>query len=277
MACIQLAVKTGGWRDDLTKRLYREFPEDTTFWGRIASVTREEDDRIAVELEQTLFFPASGGQLCDLGTLNEVPVLGVVEDGDTVIHTLGPDARTKKWAKGRELEGAIDSARRLDNMELHSAQHLLSAMLLRTLELRTVAFALGETSTLDVAAKELTPEQLASLESDVNAAIRFCHPVTVSEHRGSALIPTSIRTPLTPEEMEAPHGVRIVAIGPEDAPIDRDPCNGTHVTSTGQIGTLLILGAEPGPEETTRLTFVVGRRAYQVLRERLGPIGKPPS
>jgi alanyl-tRNA synthetase len=199
----------------------------------------------------------------------------VTEDGDTVTHTLGPDARTKKWAKGRELEGAIDSTRRLENTELHSAQHLLSAMLLRTLELRTVAFALGETSTLDVAAKEITPEQLASLESAVNAAIRACHPVTVSEHRGSALIPTSIRTPLTQEAMDDPHGVRIVAIGPEDAPIDRDPCDGTHVTSTGQLGTLLILSAEPGPEETTRVTFVVGRRAYDAMREKLGPIGEP--
>ena len=69
-----------GQEAHLTKRLYREYPEDTTFWGRIVSVVRE-DDHLSIELEQTLFYPTSGGQACDLGTLNTVPVLDVVEQG----------------------------------------------------------------------------------------------------------------------------------------------------------------------------------------------------
>lgn len=258
----------------MTKRLYREFPEDSTFWGRIVSLTRDEanEERVSVELEQSLFYPASGGQPCDLGTLNTIAVVNVIEDGETIIHELAPDPTTKKWAKGRELEGAIDLARRRVHMEQHSGQHLLSATLLSKLEIETVSFHLGaELSTIDIAAETLSPEQIAEVEAEANVAIRACLPVKVTVHRGSAVTPIMerLRKAPAPELLESPHGLRIVQIGPDEAPIDRDPCCGTHVTNTGELGSIVILGTERGRKGEVRVTFAVGRRATAAIRARL--------
>ena len=71
------------------------------------------------------------------------------------------------------------------------------------------------------------------------------------------------------EVLRSPRGVRIVQFGPDAAPIDRDPCCGTHVSDTGQLGTLVILGTERGRKGETRVSFAVGWRATGALRPRL--------
>jgi alanyl-tRNA synthetase len=231
-----------------------------------------ENDRLLIELEQTLFYPTSGGQSCDLGTLNAVPVLDVVERGETIVHTLVAEESTKKWAKGRELEGAIDMARRHDHMEQHSGQHLLSAILLRQFEIETIGFHLGALSVLDAAA-DVTRKQISEIEEEVNAKIRACLDIKETIHRGSAVTPVDhFRTKPAPQELDAPHGLRVIQIGPDDEPFDRDPCCGTHVTNTGQLGTLAIVDSRRLSPGQTRLTFAVGRRATRAIRVRLNAL-----
>ena len=102
----------------LTKRLYRERPEDEEFWGTIRSIQRTEE-HVGVVLEQTLFYPTSGGQPCDLGTLGGLDIVDVIErseEGDehAIVHVVAADKATKKWYPGRELEGRVDLRRRRD-------------------------------------------------------------------------------------------------------------------------------------------------------------------
>lgn len=231
-----------------------------------------EDGQLRVELEQTLFYPTSGGQDCDLGTLNKVEVLDVIEEGESIIHVLPDDEAAKKWAKGRELEGAIDMARRHDHMEQHSGQHLISAILLRRFGIPTRSYHLGALSVLDAGA-DLSREQIGEIEEEVSEKIRACLPIKETIHRGSAVTPVDhFRTKPAPEELDSPNGLRVIQIGPDDDIFDRDPCCGTHVTNTGQLGTLAIVDSRRIAKERTRLTFAVGRRATRAIRVRLNAL-----
>ncbi|RMG12672.1 MAG: hypothetical protein D6731_13455 [Planctomycetota bacterium] len=253
----------------MTKRLYRERPADTEFWGAIEELERD-DEGAEVVLDQTLFYPESGGQPCDLGSLGGVAVLSVREREDgAIVHRVAADPKLKKWYPGRELEGTIDGVRRRDHMQQHSGQHLLSAILARH-GLETLSFHLGsEVCAIDVPCEALAADLLRAVEEEANDAIRACHPVKVSTHRGEGVTPLGLRKEPPPELFDSPEGLRIVQIGPDDAPLDLDPCCGTHVTNTGELGALFLLGSERGRKGTARLSFVVGRRAVVAVRERL--------
>ena len=224
-----------------------------------------------VVLDRTQFYPEGGGQPCDLGTLGGAPVLAVEEAGEEVVHWLAGEPAA--WPVGRPVEGQVDLARRRDHMEQHSAQHLLSAVLLARFGLETRAFHLGaELVTIDVAGpRALDAALLAAAEEAANAAIRADLPLSVEVHRGEAARAAAggLRKAPGPEALASPRGLRIVQIGPHAAPLDRDPCGGTHVGSTGELGALVLLGSEAGKKGETRLHFAAGARAVRAVRERL--------
>ena len=138
-----------------------------------------------VALDRTAFYPTSGGQPNDTGTLAatapsgarlEAPVVEVEEDEHGEVWHLTP----KPLLAGTQIEGRIDRERRTDHMQQHSGQHLLSALFYRELRALTISFHLGDTvSTIDLNKESIEPAQLAHIErlaNDIIAEARPCHP-----------------------------------------------------------------------------------------------------
>ena len=128
----------------MTERLYYHDSYIREFQAR---VTGSSLDQRAVYLDRSAFYPSSGGQPHDLGSLGGIPVLDVVDEGDRVAHVL-----SSPWAGSEDVSGSIDWSRRLDHMQQHTGQHLLSALFAEVLGIETVSFHLGpDSSTIELA------------------------------------------------------------------------------------------------------------------------------
>ncbi len=129
----------------MTHKLYHHNQYQRTF-SSVVVEAREIDGKFGVILEQTAFYPTSGGQPHDTGTLNGVPVIDVIEDDQQqIIHLLAQPLRTGS------VEGQINWERRFDHIQQHTGQHLLSQAFMQTCNAETVSFHLGEeSSTIDL-------------------------------------------------------------------------------------------------------------------------------
>jgi alanyl-tRNA synthetase len=230
----------------MTLRLYYTDAYLHTFRAR---VTGRDESGTRVYLDQTAFYPTSGGQPHDLGTLNGIEVLDVIDEEDRVAHLLSAPLA------GDEVEGVVDWQRRYDLMQQHTAQHLLTAVVARLSGRATVSVHFGATSsTLDLEGAPVTPDEIRHFELAANHEISANLPVTVTfEDAASAagLRKASDRSGI----------LRIVTI----AELDRSACGGTHVRQTGELGPLLLRKVEK-VKQLTRLEFLAGSRAVRAAR-----------
>jgi alanyl-tRNA synthetase len=230
----------------MTERLYYQDSQLARFTARV--VETAEDGR-RVYLDRTAFYPASGGQPNDLGTLNGVRVLDVVEAEDRIAHVLEAPLAS------REVEGVVDWPRRYDHMCQHSGQHLLSSVFEELYGMKTVSFHLGiEASTIELATPALTPAQAIAAERRANELVMQCRAVAVSFE--DAAEAQGLR-----KASEREGTLRIVAIDG----IDRSACCGTHVRSTGEIGPILVRKFDK-IRGNTRVEFLCGARAIAAAR-----------
>jgi len=215
-----------------------------------AHVVARDGTRIA--LDQTAFYPEGGGQPADHGTLAGVPVTDVqVDDDGTVWHTLAGPLDTD------EVIGVVDWPRRLDHMQQHQGQHLLSAAFEELFEWKTVSFHLGpDSSTIDLATAAVTEGQAEAAESRTNQVIWEDRPVHARFVGPEELAGIPLRKP--PAVSGA---IRIVSV--DD--FDHSACGGTHPRATGAVGLLHIRRLERRGAET-RVEFVCGGRALRDLR-----------
>ncbi|HVJ07096.1 MAG TPA: alanine--tRNA ligase-related protein [Acidisarcina sp.] len=217
-------------------------------------------------LDRTAFYPTSGGQPNDTGTLLaasrsgatlEVPVLDVQEDESGEVWHF----TEKPLASGTQVEAVIDWPRRLDHMQQHSGQHLLSAVFAAEFEARTVSFHLGEeSSTIDLAAENISSTGLEKVEQIANAMIaedRRISATTVSRDQAEALLAAG-RLPKLPERSGT---MRLIEIDHYDL----NACGGTHLRSTGQIGGIHLRSTER-VRQGVRVEFVCGQRAARAAR-----------
>ena len=216
-----------------------------------------------VALDRSAFYPNSGGQPHDLGKLTatsrsgatlDVDVIGVEEDeSGEVWHVTA-----KPLLAGTRVTGTIDWPRRLDHMQQHSGQHLLSAILASELNAATVSFHLGEdTSTIDLATNSISHDVLERIEQQANLAISGnlpAHIRTIDRAEADALLAAGRLRKLP--EREGP--IRLIEI----PGIDLNACGGTHVASLGQIGCILLRGTEK-VRQGIRLSFICGLRAVR--------------
>lgn len=232
-----------------TERLYYSDSYLTRFR---ATVRHRSDDGCRVVLDRTAFYPTSGGQPFDTGQLSGRAVTDVVDEGETIVHLL--DAPLLE----DEVEGIVDWPRRLDHMRQHTGQHLLSAVLAELYGHQTVSVHFGaEYATLDLDAPELTPDQLREAERRANAVVMENRPVSVSFEEAATA--AGLR-----KASDRPGVLRVVTI----ADLDRSACGGTHVRATGEIGPILIRGAERVKKQV-RLEFRCGLRAIDRARRDL--------
>ena len=230
-----------------TERLYYFDSYLSEFQARV--VDRSEDG-LRLYLDRTAFYPASGGQPHDTGTIAGEPVVEVIDEGERIAHLT-----TAPVAAGPAVDCRIDWTRRFDHMQQHSGQHLLSAALLEMLGVPTVSFHLGEeSSTIDVEAPALAPEQVAALERRANEIVASNRPITVAfEDAGAA---RNLR-----KEVDREGTLRIVTI----EGLDRSACGGTHVRATGEIGPVLIRKLDK-IRGNVRIEFLCGMRAIKRAR-----------
>ncbi len=240
----------------MTDRLYYNDSYLTEFRAR---VIESSPDLRRIYLDRTAFYPTSGGQPFDIGTLGGVRVNEVVDEDTRVAHILDaplPDT---------EISGLIDWQRRFDHMQQHTGQHLLSAVLIDLFDAPTVSFHLGaESSNIEVS-RVLEPEQIRKAEQRANQIVYENRPVEVSFRDSSEDL--GLRKPTDREGI-----IRIVSIHD----LDRSACGGTHVRATGEIGSLLIRKQEK-IRGNLRIEFLCGMRAVKRARadfEALSTIGR---
>ncbi len=216
-----------------------------------ARVIEADAGGLRVTLDRTAFYPTSGGQPFDLGTLGGSRVREVFDEDDRVIHLL-----EAPLVSNAEVEGRIDWDRRFDHMQQHTGQHLLSAVFEELYSMPTVSFHMGaETSTIDLRAASLDAKQTDRAEDRCAEIIAQARPVIVTfEDAASA---SGLR-----KESQRSGTLRIVSI--QD--IDRSACGGTHVSSTAEIGPILIRKIEKIRGDI-RVEFVCGLRALRQARQ----------
>lgn len=240
----------------MTDRLYYADSYLTEFDALVEKVSVRDGKEI-VALNRSAFYPTSGGQPFDTGTLNGAPVTDVFVDGaGEVWHETGG-----AFEVGDAVHGKIDWARRFDHMQQHGGEHMIAGAVWGIAKGRTIGLHLGaEVSSIDVelpgGATHLPAETIACIEDDVNAHIQQDWPVRCwfpdAEELG--------RLPLRKEPTVAEH-VRIVAMGD----FEMVACGGTHPSTTGQIGLVKIVDAAPARGKL-RLSFVCGNRAVADYR-----------
>jgi alanyl-tRNA synthetase len=230
----------------MTERLYYQ---DCYLRDFKASVLETADQARRVYLDRTAFYPTSGGQPFDLGTLGGIAVREVIDEEDRIAHLLeAPLGAT-------EVEGAVDWSRRYDHMQQHTGQHLLSAVLEELFAIRTVSFHLGtEVSTIDVDSPSLTTEQIERVEERCAEVIAQARPVRITFEESSATL--ELR-----KASERTGTLRIVTI----ENLDRSACGGTHVCTTAEVGAILT-GKSEKIRGITRIEFVCGNRALRRAR-----------
>jgi len=242
----------------VTERLYYNDSYLTEFRANVIDVS---PDRRRVVLDRTAFYPSSGGQPFDRGTLEGRTVVDVVDEEDRIVHIL--DAALGQTSP---VTGLVDWARRFDHMQQHTGQHLLSAVLLELFNFPTVSFHLGaESSTIDVAAAALEARQVLAAEERANALVFENRPVTVEYGQSSEDLGLRKAT-------QREGAIRVVAI----AGVDRNACGGTHVRSTGEIGPLLLRKLEK-MRGNIRIEFLCGSRAVRQARadfDRLSAVAR---
>jgi alanyl-tRNA synthetase len=233
----------------MTHRLYYTDSYQTTFTASIVDRLHV-NGKPAVILEHTAFYPTSGGQPHDTGTLGDRRVLDVMAEADgPVVHVLETELDA---AGGGEVTGEIDWPRRYDHMQQHSGQHLLSHIFRELFGFDTVSVHFGaEESTLDLATGALADGDLDAAERRANELVYANLPVKAYFVDDEELARLPLRRPPQVDEK-----IRIVEI----QEIDYAACGGTHCRRTGEVGPIKLLRQERS-RGNVRVTFLCGWRA----------------
>jgi len=227
-----------------TRKLFHRDAYETSFSANVLSCVQA-DEGWEIVLDQTCFYADAGGQPSDTGVLGGLRLRAVREVDGTVIH-LSPGP-----LRG-EVRGEIDWTHRLDHMEQHTGQHLLSGAFERLLDAETLSWHLGsDTCTVDLSIESLNQEQVNQIELECNRVIRSGVAVITHLVDQAGLANFPIRKP--PKVTE---DIRVVEIGD----YDWSACAGTHVSTIPELGLLKIKSWERY-KKSTRVEFLVGRRA----------------
>lgn len=246
----------------MTERLYYD---DAYLWQFEAVVTGARNGtrpgEWIITLDRSAFYPTSGGQPFDTGTLafgkTKARVTNVETDSTgEVLHTVD-----REIPAGTPVKGEIDGERRTDHMEQHGGEHMLAGAIWEKLQGTTIGLHLGQAeSSIDVSLPEgrtrLTEEEIQLLEETVNGRIRMDAPIRCWFPEEEELKKLPLRKPPTVTEH-----VRIVAMGD----FEMVACGGTHPASTGRIGLMKIVSAIPAKGKV-RVSFVCGGRAVKLFQ-----------
>jgi alanyl-tRNA synthetase len=237
----------------VTERLYYHDSSLLRFTGTVVE-SGTLDGRAFAVLDRTAFYPTSGGQPFDRGHLGGREVVEVLdrEDDGAVLHFISDAVPV-----GVVVDGEIDAERRLDHMQQHTGQHVLSAAFIRTANVPTVSFHLGmEVSTIDLAG-DVEAAAIAKAEDEANRVVFADRDVVVRFVSAAEAAVLPLR-----KEPSRTGTLRLVEV----ADFDLSACGGTHVSRTGAIGNIAVSAWERY-KGGTRVSFVCGGRAVRAFRE----------
>ncbi|SES40354.1 DHHA1 domain-containing protein [Psychrobacillus sp. OK032] len=234
----------------MTKKLYYENPYIQTFSARVIK-----QDQDYVVLSETAFYPTGGGQPHDTGTLNGIDVTNVETVDREIRHYLAQSLPENTEV----VEGNIDWERRLDHMQQHAGQHILSAAFESLFGFQTISFHLGkESATIDLDTTAVTPEQLRETEKFANQIILENRSIDTIWVTLEELAQYKLRKATTLKE-----DIRLVII-PD---FDYNACGGTHPKETGQVRLIKILQIEKQKRQI-RVEFICGERVLTHLHRK---------
>ena len=243
-----------------TRKLYYEDPFQKGFATTVVSCDAVKGG-YAVVLAETAFYPEGGGQPCDTGRLGGARVLAVHTDGETITHTT--DA---PLTAGETVDGCLDWPARLDAIQQHTGEHILSGALHRLFGAENVGFHIGSEAVRMDTSVPISAEGLREAELAANRIVWQNVPVCITYPTREELATLTYRS-----KKEIEGQVRIVSIPGADV----CACCGTHTAATGAVGQIKILAAE-NYKGGVRLSIVCGERALlaaQAMRQRQADIG----
>jgi misacylated tRNA(Ala) deacylase len=231
----------------MTEKLFLDDPRLRSATGRVLASGPE-----GIVLDRTVFYARGGGQPGDVGVLRwsggETAVADTVKgEGETILHLPAPGALPPD---GATVEGEIDWDRRYRLMRMHTAMHLLCSLIKGAAV--TGGSVGADRSRLDFDLPNPPPKE--QIEAGLNALIEADHPVRI-EWVDEAVLDTNpdlVRT----MSVAPPRGtgrLRLMRIGEADPPLDLQPCGGTHVARTGEIGRILIVKIENKGRQNRRI------------------------
>jgi alanyl-tRNA synthetase len=227
-----------------TERLYYT---DSYLRSFTAKPVRVENGGCRIYLDRSGFYPASGGQPHDLGSIGHHRVIDVVDEGDDVAHVLATPLDSAET-----VACEIDWPRRWDHMQQHTAQHLLSAVWVEKFGIETVSFHMGEqVSSIELDARELRADQILAVEERINELCWESRPVAVAFEDAENV--TGLR-----KSSGRSGALRIVSI----AGLDRSACGGTHVRSTAELAPIGMRALEK-IRGRVRVEFIAGGRCIR--------------
>lgn len=228
-----------------THRLYYEDPYRVEFEAEIVERLVSEN-KPALVLDQTCFYPESGGQPSDQGTIEGVVVIKIVEEGEKIIHVL------EREVPAQRIKGKIDWTARFDHMQQHSGQHILSQAFYEILKGETLSFHLGAgSSTVEIGIVKIGEEELGRVEKRANSIIFEDRAIKTTSIDQEKIGEIPLRKPAKKEGL-----IRVVEVDG----FDYSACGGTHCRRTGEIGLIKVTKWER-IRNNLRFEFVCGWRA----------------
>ena len=228
-----------------TRRLYYEDAYLTEFEAEVVE-RAEREGRPAVVLDRTAFYPESGGQPWDAGTLGGTEVLEVLDLDGVILHVLAGEV------PGPSVRGKIDWPVRFAHMQQHTGQHVLSQAFWELLRGETLSFHMGrDVSTLEIGLKSITDADWDRVEDRANAVVREDREVKTCFVPEERIGEVPLRRPPKKSGL-----LRVVEVDG----FDYSACGGTHVRRTGEIGPIKLVGLEK-IRGNLRFEFLCGGRA----------------
>jgi alanyl-tRNA synthetase len=237
-----------------TERLYYNDSRLLEFDARVVDLAKRDDGTVAVTLDRTAFYPTGGGQPNDTGMLGETLVVDCIDDDDKgVLHVIrGPAPQI-----GDTVHGKIDRLRRLDHLQQHTGQHILSAAFVKLFEAPTRSFrVLEHECEIDVTLEDPADERIAQAVDLANQIIWECRPIQIRQVASAEAASLPLR-----KEPAREGELRVIEI----EEFDLTPCGGTHARSTGEVGVIAVRSWERA-KGLTRIQFMAGVRVLNDYR-----------
>jgi alanyl-tRNA synthetase len=237
----------------ITERLYYNDSHLIEFEARVLEVTERVSGWTAVTLDRTAFYPTGGGQPSDTGSLDGARVVECIDEGESVLHVM--QGQTPKI--GAQVKGRVDWPRRLDHIQQHTGQHILSQAFIALFKAPTRSFrVMDHACEIDIELNDPSDARIERAVELANNVVWEDRPITIKK--------------VTPEEAAqlplrkdpAREGeLRLIEI----EGFDLTPCGGTHASHTGEVGLIAVRSWERA-KGLTRIEFVAGRRALEDYR-----------
>ena len=237
-----------------TERLYYRDSHLLEFDARVVDVSERDDGAIAVMLDRTAFYPTGGGQPNDTGMLGEARVVDCIDlEDEGVLHVIQGEVPQV----GDPVHGRIDELRRLDHLQQHTGQHILSAAFVKLFDAPTRSFrVLAHECEIDVELSDPTDEKIEQAVDLANQAIWKNQPIAIREVTADEAAALPLR-----KDPAREGELRIIEIND----FDLTPCGGTHANATGEVGIIAVRGWERA-KGLTRIHFMAGQRVLHDYR-----------